>query len=359
MTCWIVLAAALGGAQPADLSKLDVVERAVPAGPVALVDGKEIPREEFLYQYGAQREALAMQIGKDKVDDSVRAQVAIGVLRELAQREILHQEALRRGIKVTEKDIDDAIERRMKAIKEQTGQEAKDILSEGFLDRVKGPELRAKMRRALLIRKMRETLSGAKGVAEADLKKFYDAEKDRYFKRPSGVHLHHILVRAASPGQPPTEREWKKAEEKIERAQKRIQAGESFEAVARSMSDAADAARGGDIGVESLDNLPATYVKAIENLAPGATTGIIKGESGYAILRLESRENARQVSFEEARPQIEAALRASSADEAVDRFCEPAVRDTSRIHVYLKLDSSLMPKPPAGANTKQAAQKPS
>jgi parvulin-like peptidyl-prolyl isomerase len=345
--CAAILAGALAaaaGAQAPDLTALDLVERATPDGPVALVDGAPVSREEFLMLYRTQVQAAAMQIGAAAVDDRVRTEAALAVLRELAQRELLHQEAQRRGHKVTEAELDEALKKRADAAAADgaPGLEGED-----------GARLREQLRRALLIRKARRDIAKPleSSVKEADIRAFFEREKEGLFRRVAGLHLRHILARAAPPGTPPTDREWEAAQKRIDTAEKRIRAGESFEAVARALSDAPDAARGGDLGLVPEAQLPAIYAEAARSMSPGDISEPLQSERAYHLLKLEAREDGTPVKFDEVKEDIAAALRAAKSDEAVDAFCAPALDDASRVRIFVRLKTELLERPAAQAAT--------
>ncbi len=61
LACLIL--AAVAPAQVPDLATLDLIERATPAGPVALVDGQPISQEEFLRQKDYVEALLAESAG--------------------------------------------------------------------------------------------------------------------------------------------------------------------------------------------------------------------------------------------------------------------------------------------------------
>lgn len=333
-----------GLAQAPPLERLDLVERATPDGPVALVDGEPISREEFLVLYRAQLQAAAMQIGESAVDDRVRTEAALAVLRELAQREVLHQEALRRGHKVSEQELNEALQRRADNL---AGEEALPLEGED------GDLLKAQLRRALLIRKARRDIgkSVEGSVKEADIRAFFDREREGLFRRVAGLHLRHILTRAAPPGTPPTDREWEAARKRIETAERRIRAGESFEAVARALSDAPDAARGGDLGLVPEEQLPGVYAAAARSMSPGDISEPLQSERAYHLIKLEAREDGAPVKYEEVKEDIAAALRAAKGEEAVDAFCAPALDDPNRVRIFVRLRTDLLERPATAAGS--------
>src|SRR5690606_14461958 len=104
-------------AQAPDLGVLDIVERSVPDGPIALVDGTAIPHEDFMRMY---REQLALSVkGQTKLEDSDRVKLALAVLGKLIQLEVLHQEALKRGLSVSDSEVQQAYKQQLEDLQQE------------------------------------------------------------------------------------------------------------------------------------------------------------------------------------------------------------------------------------------------
>ena len=71
---------------------------------------------------------------------------------------------------------------------------------------------------------------------------------------------------------------------KVEEVLKRLQVGESFSALARQHSTDVSATRGGYLGRMSLQNLNREFRLAVESLAPGRYSDIIRSGPDYALL---------------------------------------------------------------------------
>jgi len=144
----------------------------------------------------------------------------------------------------------------------------------------------------------------------------FDAHRDKY-RRPEEVSVARIgmATRAAA-----------------EKARSRVVRGEPFESVAREMSRAPDAARGGEMGVVARGDLPAEFEDAIFRLKPGEMTSVIPAEDGFLIFRVESRMPARQLDLDEAAPEIRRMLAERKADAYLREIVERE-RKESRIRV--------------------------
>ncbi len=103
LLCGVLCGAAL--AQAPDLSKMDVVEKSVPAGPVALVDGTPIDGAEYLKIYRQQVDQLSKMAGPDKMTDELRLQTGVETIRRMVRERILLNEAAKRGLVVTDAEV--------------------------------------------------------------------------------------------------------------------------------------------------------------------------------------------------------------------------------------------------------------
>jgi peptidyl-prolyl cis-trans isomerase C len=122
-------------------------------------------------------------------------------------------------------------------------------------------------------------------VTKDEMRKFYEAHKDE-FKTPAMWRASHILVN-----------DEKEANQILDELAK----GASFEDLARARSTDATASRGGE--------------KACMNLNVGQTSGIVRIQFGYHIIKLTDKREAGIQSFEEAAPAIENELKRRKRSE--------------------------------------------
>ncbi|MEW6690989.1 MAG: peptidylprolyl isomerase [Pseudomonadota bacterium] len=75
--------------------------------------------------------------------------------------------------------------------------------------------------------------------------------------------------------------------ERAESAKKRVAAGESFEAVARELSEDPNRAAGGALGMRSAERLPDVFVEVVRKLKPGDVAGdLLRTGAGFHLLKL-------------------------------------------------------------------------
>ena len=187
----------------------------------------------------------------------------------------------------------------------------------------------AERRRAYLSRR-----AGLDKLDDADLRRNYGEHPDRY-RRPALVRVSQLFF----PNR-----------EAADAALRRLKDGAAWMDVSRSSSAAPNAASGGALGLLGRSDLPQEFEKAIWGLPAGGTTGILAAPHGFHIFRVEERLDARDITFEEARP----GLRISLAEELSAKAVEDAIAEARKAFPVAVLEDHL-PFPYVGTNPKAAA----
>lgn len=110
---------------------------------------------------------------------------------------------------------------------------------------------------------------------------------------------------------------------------RRLQAGESFETVAREESDdLATRDSGGAVGRIPVEALGPELRAKLEPLAPGEMSGLLENEDGFSIFLVEGKEGERPATFEDVHDRIRALLEQKRAKEIYGEIIEQAREDT-------------------------------
>jgi peptidyl-prolyl cis-trans isomerase SurA len=89
---------------------------------------------------------------------------------------------------------------------------------------------------------------------------------------------------------------------RAESALKRVQSGEDFAAVARDVSDDANRAQGGEIGLRPSDRLPDLFLRAVERLKPGEVAPeVLKSGAGFHVVKLIERKESAAFTIDQSR----------------------------------------------------------
>lgn len=198
---------------------------------------------------------------------------------ELAiDEELQYQEGVRLGIVVTAAEIDAGLAR---ARKRYPSRAAFDSARTNAGVTLK--ELRANIRRALIVQKLRERAVASKcGVTDVEARRFF-RENPKRFVTPERLHLYVITI-GVDPSSP--REAWQAARAKAEGLRREIEGGAKFEDVARRESTDESRASGGDLGVVHRGRLTEEFEKAVQALQPGQMTPVISSLRGFHLLRL-------------------------------------------------------------------------
>ncbi len=339
------LLAGAASAQAPDLSKMDIVERSTPDGPVAIVGGVSVGRDDFLRTYERHLAEVTRFAGQQKLGDKDRVRIGLTTLGELIRREILVGEAARRGLKVPEGEVDKAYAEKLKRFTEELKAAGQASATEQEVLKLAGQtreEARESIRRQLLEIEAARALQKERGasVTDKEVREFFD-KRPEMFRQAGGVRVSQMLFRPKPSAQKADEAAWKAAQDLADRARARVMAGEKFEVVARDMSEASDAANGGDMGLVPMEQLPPFFAEVVRGMKPGDLSAAFRSEYGVHVLRLVETSDEKAVSFDDAKARIRQILEGMKTEEAVNDFIEPIVNDPDRTKIFVQLERTL------------------
>jgi peptidyl-prolyl cis-trans isomerase C len=170
----------------------------------------------------------------------------------------------------------------------------------GLLSGSPAPEEEARAVARLLAREVKPP-----EVSEQEIRDYY-GRSPQEFERKVQVSLRQVLV--------PTLNQARDVKRRLARDPK------SFEAIARKQSQGPEADQGGLMGSFEPGQLPPELEAVAFTLPEGATSDPVQTALGYHVLRVESRQEARTLSFEEARDAIQQELGRRRRAEAERAF---------------------------------------
>ena len=209
------------------------------------------------------------------------------LLREVLERLILERAQLQlaRELGVTPDDaaVDQAVDN--VALQNQVSlEELKRRLSADGVDYAR---FRADVRDELTLVRLREReVDSRVKVSEQEIDQFFRDRQAQAGAEPERIQLAQILVAVPESA---TADQVRALQAKAQRALDRVRAGEAFDGVAAEVSDAADRAAGGDLGLRPVDRLPSLFVDAVRDLKDGALAGPLRSGAGFHVLQLVKR----------------------------------------------------------------------
>ncbi len=220
------------------------------------------------------------------------AQIRSEMLQKLIDNELLDQEAKRRGITVSKKEIDEQIAL-MRRNYPSSSAFARAMQKSG-LDMKK---LRREVAKSLRIARLEKLAVEDKvSVSEADMRAYYQNNTEKFII-PAQYRVRHILVRV-HPGA--GGKGWLAGLDKARALRSQIHTLEDFIRIARSSSgDTTSSEQGGDLGWFHEGQLLEELENVVKNMTPGDISAPIRTIYGFHIVRLEAKKPAKKLSYAE------------------------------------------------------------
>jgi parvulin-like peptidyl-prolyl isomerase len=258
---------------------------------VAIVNGEPITVQDF------QRALDDIKVeGRGSFTDRERAQ---RIKRELLERmieiRVLLQEARRKRIVLDPK----VVEASMAMI--TRGYPAGDVVEDLMKKGKTMEEYRADTERSLLLHKLlkREVIDRI-AVSREEIEKYF-REHPQDFRKPEEVRVRQIVARS---------------DQDAEKIRKEILRGASFEEMAREHSLGPEAEQGGDLGYFPRGRMPPVIEEACFKLWSNHVSRVTASPYGFHLFQLVDRRPARELSLQEAWPEIERTLVEEKTREA-------------------------------------------
>jgi peptidyl-prolyl cis-trans isomerase SurA len=242
-------------------------------------------------------EAMARQGGTAPPVGAQRVQVLREVLESMIDDILIAQQAAEIKLSVTSEEVDAAIDN----VVQENGVDREVFEREVAKRGMDMVAYRSQMRRDLLKYKVINLkVRGRVKITDVEARDYYN-NLVRDVRASGWFEGAHILVRVPQGARAVEVARLKKRAEEI---RARLDAGESFEAVAKAASDdAVTAERGGGLGVRKPGEIPALD-RAFVDLEPGEIAGPLRTASGFHVVKLLAREELGVQPFADVRQRI-------------------------------------------------------
>lgn len=308
---------------------------------IITVNGQKITQGQFDTMFdqqasGGMFKAMGIDVKSDK-NAFIYNLVKQRVVNELIVKALLDEEIAKRGIKVTDKDVDEAI----KQIIDKLG--SKEQLDEVLKQNgITSAQFKKDLKEEVKMKKLAEQL-GSMEVTDAEAEKFYK-ENINKFKIPERVRASHILI-SVNPEEITeiikSDEQNKSLDEKAIKAKvdEEIKAKETkvnellaqvkkdktqFAKLAKENSDdTTSAVKGGDLGFFSDKEMVPEFSKAAFSMKPDTISDKpVKTQFGYHIIMVTDRQAAATEPFDKVKDDIKGYLVNQKQVELVDNLVE-------------------------------------
>jgi peptidyl-prolyl cis-trans isomerase C len=304
-------------------AKTATTVKASPAEPVVKVNGTMITREEL-------DRAIKVMAGQNRMGQQPAAptkEAEDAVLNQLISAELLYQAGAKLGMADLDKQVADKLAQGKAKFPNDAAYE--NALKSSDLTPKSLEELIRKdtVINNLIVKEIVPKVS----VSDADAKKFYDDNKDK-FKRGEQIRASHILCQVDPQAKA---EEKKKAKEKAEGLLKQIKAGKDFAELAKTNSDCPSKEQGGDLNFFGKGQMVPAFESAAFALKPGEVSDVVETQFGYHIIKVTEKKAAGETKFDEVKPRIVDYLKNEKIQKAINDYVTQ-LREKAKIEKMAK-----------------------
>ena len=263
---------------------------------------------------------------QDQAPDAKQVeQLTRDALDSLIAFELLYQESQRRGVTVTDAEIDANVAQ-AKARFANADAYGQALAARGM----SAADVRGETRKTLAVdRLLEQTAWQNLAISPDQIHDFYEQNREQ-FKRPAEVRASHILIRA---GKDASAADREKARQTAADVLAQAKGGADFAELARKFSqDPASAKKGGDLGFFAHGTMEPTFERAAFALKRGAISDLVQTPYGFHIITVTDTRPAGYAALNEVQDDITALLRDEEKRQRQDQFVA-ALRKQANVEV--------------------------
>lgn len=308
---------------------------------IITVNDKKITQGQFDEMFNKQAnngfaKALGIDVKSDK-NSFLYLLIKERVTNELIVKTLLEEEIAKRGIEVTNEDVDNAV----KEIIDKLGsKEQLDTLLKQ--NGITVSQFKKDLKEEVKMKKLAKEL-GSSTVSDAEAKKFYNENPDK-FKHPDKVRASHILISinpeeiteivksdaknkdlddAAVKAKVNEEIKAKEAKANQLLAEAKKDPSQFAKLAKENSEDTTTAVKGGDLGFFTDKEMVPEFSKAAFSMKPNTISDKpVRTQYGYHIIMVTDRAAASTTPFEKAKPDIKGYLENQKQIESIDNLVE-------------------------------------
>jgi len=186
----------------------------------------------------------------------------------------------------------------------------------------KTPQFQALMKKMAVDYWLKQKLNTMK-ISDAEVKKFYEANKDIYFKTTPKVKARHIVVKD------------EKTAEKLINELKGLKGKaleQKFAELAKKYSTGPTKVNGGELGWFDPKQMVQPFAQAVKNMKPGQITlKPVKTRFGYHVILLEDKNDKNYMPLNEVKLQIIEYLKREKLQKEIQKL-----KDSSKVQIKVK-----------------------
>ena len=249
---------------------------------VALVNSEPITNSELQTELQRALQQLSQQRRPLPDKNELSRQVLERLIGDRIQLQLANQSGIR---------IDDAaVDLAEQNIARQNQLGVAELRRQLLADGVSVPQFRAQLREQLTLTRLREReLEPRVRVTELDIDQYLREAQSNSDPATRQINLAQILVAVPDDA---NDVQVATLQARAEALLARVRAGEDFNNLARTASDAPDRSNGGQLGLRTADRYPSLFVDATRALAVGEVSALVRSGAGFHLLKVMERQDA-------------------------------------------------------------------
>lgn len=256
--------------------------------PLIQINDQAISKAEFLAEF-------ENSLQKDQPLSGIeREELQRSFLVQLIDRELIHEEARRLQITLTDADVEAALQSYRQ---DYPGTSFEAMLQE------RGSTMdswREELKNSLIMEKLLDQAVYSRvSVSDDEVTAYYEANHD-LFDRPAQVRARQIVVADEAKGK---------------EVLGLLRQGKPFAEAATEYSLSPDAQQGGDLGFFGRGEMPPEFDDIVFDLPVNRLSDLVKSEYGYHIFLVEEKRKAARLSKQDAEEEIRSILEGSKKEE--------------------------------------------
>jgi len=303
--------------------------KADPNAVAVTINGEKITRGQVDEAVERQVKAAGAQMGNlpPAYLEQFKKTIRQNTLDSLVKQTLLDQQVKAAHIEVTEAEA-------LAYIAERGAQENPPITVEKIQEMVESQggnfdEFKTQYRTGLARQKFMETQwAGKIDVNDADAQAYYEGHPKEFVK-PETVRASHILISPDPNAADPNEAK-AAAKAKAEALLAQVKGGADFAELARANSSCPSKAKGGDLGTFGRDRMVKPFGDAAFALKPGEVSDVVETQFGYHVIKTTEHTDAQTVALDEAKAGIIQRLSNQKKQQAFQEYVE-GLKDTATI----------------------------
>lgn len=297
---------------------------------VATMGDTKITKGTLVRVLNPQAKMMMMMGGGQKLSADDLKNLAKGLTQELIKANIVENLAAKEGYKTTP-ELEDQVYAKFVADMKKQMPDSKNF---NFEDMIKQQgltiaDVKKQMAEGEVIQKwVNEKIIPQIKISGAEVKAFYDKNKETFFKKPETVTASHILFKAesesadkskesAAKSKENTDKSWANAKATAEKIYKEITDGKTtFEAAAKQYSEGPSKENAGQLGTFAKGQMVPEFEAACWKLAQGNMKGyeLVKTQFGYHIVKVTAFDKGGYIAFDD---KLAAKIKEKNTQEAV------------------------------------------